>query len=404
MLNQTKTTETLRLIRCDIADETYGLDMFWVRSIQRTERLRRNPEAEGPSTSSGRSPSTSRRGESVEPSGHSPVGWLPDERGDIPVFSLASRLGRPSKKGSALQRIVVLNPPPQVGSPPHPPHSWGGVEGGQPWALLVDRVSRVIQVPADRVVPLPPIVVNPSADYFKGVIKLNEELILFLAPERLHPDASLPPTPPQAGGSEGRPQAGGSEGEAREAASPSSRPPTVGAGGQRRSHGQIVVFSIAESHPAERTLSFGLSISQVPEILDPLPMIPVPAAPAFVLGLVNWRGRPVPVINLARRLGLAPEAAPSANGRTHLIIARDKSYVLPVSNPAEGDSSKGESNQGALVGFPVRPAIRVLRLPIAHRPCRRTLPLDQTLTRGIAELENETLVVPDIRGILRQGG
>jgi chemotaxis signal transduction protein len=420
MLNQTKTTETSRLIRCDIADETYGLDMFWVRSIQRTERFRRNPEAEGPSTprqarddaSSGRSPSTSRRGESVEPSGHSPVGWLPDERGDIPVFSLASRLGRPSEKGSALQRIVVLDPP----------HEWGGVEGGQPWALLVDRVSRVIQVPADRVVPLPPIVVNPSADYFQGVIKLDEELILFLAPERLHPDASLPPAPPQAGGSEGRPQAGGSEGrpqaegsegrpqaegsegEAREAASPSSRPPTVGAGGQRRSHGQIVVFSIAESHPAEQTLSFGLSISQVPEILQSLPMIPVPAAPAFVLGLVNWRGRPVPVIDLARRLGLAPEAAPSANGRTHLIIARDKSDVLPVPNPAEGDSSKEQSNQGALVGFPVRPAIRVLRLPIAHRPCRRTLPLDQTLTRGIAELENETLVVPDIRGILRQGG
>ena len=350
------------------------------------------------------------------------MGWLPDERGDIPVFSLASRLGRPSKKGSALQRIVVLNPPPQVGSPPHPPHEWGGVEGEQPWALLVDRVSRVIQVPADRVIPLPPIVVNPSADYFQGVIKLDEELILFLAPERLHPNASLPPAPPQAGGSEGRPQAGGSEGrpqaegsegrpqaegsegEAREAASPSSRPPTVGAGGQRRSYGQIVVFSIAESHLAEQTLSFGLSISQVPEILNPLPMIPVPAAPAFVLGLVNWRGRPVPVIDLARRLGLAPEAAPSANGRTHLIIARDKSYVLPVPNPAEGDSSKGESNQGVLVGFPVRPAIRVLRLPIAHRPCRRTLPLDQTLTRGIAELENETLVVPDIRGILRQGG
>jgi chemotaxis signal transduction protein len=149
-------------------------------------------------------------------------------------------------------------------------------------------------------------------------------------------------------------------------------------------------------------------------------MIPVPATPAFVLGLVNWRGRPVPVIDLARRLGLAPEAAPPANGRTHLIIARDKSDVLPVPSPAlspvegavEGDSSKGlvlslskgESNQGALVGFPVRPAIRVLHLPIPHRPCRRTLPLDQTLTRGIAELENETLVVPDIRGILRQEG
>ena len=409
MLNQTVTADTLRFIRCGTADKTYGLDMSWVRSIQRTDRLLRNPELEGPSTprqsrddaSSGRSPSTSLCGEPVEPSGHGPVGWLPGREGDIPVFSLASQLGHPSLPplsteggGGALQRIVVLNPPPSLPSA-------GGSEGGRPWALLVDRVSQVIQVPSDRVVPLPPIVVNPSTDYFKGVIKLDEDLILFLSPERLHPDASL---------SVGR--------SVREAASsspgpiPSTRSPTASAGGQRRSQGQIVVFSIAEPHPAERALSFGLSISQVPEILEPLPLISVPAAPAFVLGLVNWRDQPVPVIDLAGRLGLAPEANPPANGQNRLIIARDKGHVLPVPSPAlslaegvvEGRSSKERPNQGALVGFLVRPAIRVLRLPIAHRPCSRTPPLNQALTRGIVELENETLVIPDIRGILWRDG
>jgi chemotaxis signal transduction protein len=400
MLNQTRTTETLRLIRCDTAGETYGLDMSWVRSIQRTDRLRRSPEAKGPSTNH-------HRGEPVEPSGHSPVGWLPGNEGDIPVFSLASQIGRPSsKEGSALQRIVVLNAEPR------------------PWALLVDRVSQVIQIPADRVVPLPPIVVNPSADYFKGVIKLDKELILFLSPERLHPDASPPPpcSPPQA--EEIRR-------EAREAVSPSpgtgTKSPTISDGSQRRSHGQIVVFSTAEPHPAERTLSFGLSISQVPEILEPLPLVPVPAAPIFVLGLVNWRDWPVPVIDLAGRLGLASEANPSANGQTRLIIARDKGQVLTVSSSApgkacpepvlspegrsrrvegvaKGSSSKGGGSQGALVGFLVQPAVRVLRLPIAHQPCSRTLPLDQALTRGTVELENETLVIPDIRGILWRDG
>ncbi len=393
MLNQTRTSGTLRLIRCGIAAETYGLDMSWVRSIQRTDRLHRNPEAEGPSTS--------RCGQPVEPTGHNPVGWLVGNEGDIPVFSLANQLGRPSppplstEGGSgALQRIVVLNPLP---SPPPA----GGSKGGRPWALLVDRVSQVIQVPADHVVSLPPVVVNPFTDYFKGVIKLDEELILFLSPERLHPDASL---------SAGRP--------VREAAnlSPgpilSTRSPTTSAGGQHRRHGQIVVFSIAEPHPGERALSFGLSISQIPEILQPLPMIPVPAAPAFVLGLINWRDWPVPVIDLASRLGLAPEANPSANGRTRLIIVRDKGHVLPVPSPAlspvegvvERSSSKGGSNQGTLVGFLVQPAIRVLRLPIAHQPCSRTLPLDQALTRAIVELENETLVIPDIRGILWRDG
>jgi chemotaxis signal transduction protein len=251
--------------------------------------------------------------------------------------------------------------------------------------LLVDRVSQVTKVPSNHVFPLPPIVINPSADYFKGVIKLDEELILFLSPERLHPDASL---------SAGRP--------VREATSPSPglipgiKSPTASAGCQRRSYGQIVVFSIAKPHPGERALSFGLSISQVPEILEPLPMIPIPAAPAFVLGLVNWRDWPVPVIDLAGRLGFAAEANLTANERIRLIIARDKGHVV--------NSSKEGANQGTLVGFLVRPAIRVLRLPIAHQPCSRTPPLDQALTRCIVELESETLVIPDIRGLFRRDG
>jgi len=345
MLNPISTTETLRLIRCGIADETYGLDMSWVRSIQRMDRLRRNPEV--------RDPSTSPR--------HSPVGWLPVNEGEVPVFSLASRLAGSSEEGGALQRVVVLNPSPSLAPAK-------GIEEGQPWALLVDRVSQVIQVPADRVVPLPPIVINPSANYFKGVIELGEELILFLSPERLHPNAPLD-----------------ASGPVREAADPRIRSPKLSAGGQRRNQGQIMIYSTTAPQPGERALSFGLSLFQVPEILAPLPLVPVPAAPAFVLGLVNWRTRPVPVVDLDARLGLASQAKPSANGRTRLIITRDK----------------GGGNQGLLGGFLVRPAIRVLRLPIAHQSCNRTPPLDQTLIRGVVELENETLVIPNIRSILR---
>jgi chemotaxis signal transduction protein len=128
-------------------------------------------------------------------------------------------------------------------------------------------------------------------------------------------------------------------------------------------------------------------------------MTPVPAAPAFVLGLVNWRDRPVPVIDLANRLGLAGLARSNANGRTRLMIARDKDHVLSVRS-SEGNALKRGSNQGTLVGFLVRPAIRLLRLPIAHQPSSRPLTLDRVLTRGMVELEKETLVIPDLRGIL----
>jgi purine-binding chemotaxis protein CheW len=370
MLNSIKTTDTLRVIRCRTAGEVYGLDMSWVRSIQRSDRLRRNPPH--------------RRGEPAEPSGYDPVGWLPADEGAVPVFSLADLLGRPSKKSNALQRIVVLNPPP-FPSPVEESEGETQTDGRGPWALLVDRVSQVIQVPADRVAPLPPIVVNPSAAYFENVLKLDQELILLLSPQGLY-SQSLIPNLQSLSSSPHSPSL--------ILQSPPSllSPPPLSLQSKTSGRRHIIVFSTAEPQPGEQTLSFGLSISQVPEILSPLSLTPVPAAPDFVLGLVNWRDRPVPVVDLTTRLGLAASRPP---GQTRLIIARDRGLV-PSSSP-------GETNTGTLVGFPVRPATRLLRLPVAHRPCRLPLPLDQSLTRGIVELENEVLVIPDVRNILWPG-
>jgi len=390
-LNQKQTTNSLWFMRCGIGEETYGMDTSWVRSIQRIDRLRRDPEAA--------SPTMNQTSESVGPVGHSPVGWLPGEegaaslpsiskegaaslpftskgaaslpsisKGDIPVFSLASRLGRPPsferEEGGTSQRIIVLHPPPSL-------PQMEGSQRGQPWALLVDHISQVIQISADRVVPLPAIVADPSAGYFQGVILSDGRLTLFLAPERLHPDAL--------------PNAGGPLREAKSpglTSTPSARPTTASAEGPRPGRGQILVFYTTEPDPAERALAFGLSISQVPEILGSLPLIPVPGAAACVLGLANWRSRPVPVIDLADRLGLGPSLA---DGRARFIIARDR----------------GSSGESSLIGFLVRPAIRLLRLPVPHHASSRSLSIDPALTRGIVELESETLVIPDVHTITR---
>jgi chemotaxis signal transduction protein len=344
MVDQTKTTGILRFIRCGTADESYGLDMSWVRSIQRTDRFRRNPEAGNQSSAL--------------------VGWLPGNEGDIPVFSLAGRLGRSSNGDSALQRIVVLYP---------------AEEEKRPWALLVDRVSQVIAIPAERTVPLPPVVVSPAADYFQGVIRLGDELILFLSPERLHPEWTA------AEAKSHNPELAGAQSPDHES---KIKRPESQVGGR----GQLMLFSTTKPPSGERPVSFGLSISQVPEILVPLPLVPVPAAPAFVLGLVNWRDRPVPVLDLDARLRLSSEADRSRGDQARLIIARDKSCV-PV-------RSKEGAGGGVLGGFIIEPAVRTMRLPIAHQPCQRSLGLEQRLTRGVVELENETLVIPDVRSIL----
>lgn len=315
MLTQTDNTATLQFIRCGVAAETYGLDMTWVRSIQRLDRLQWNKD------------------------GDNPVGWLPGSESSIPVFSLAAQLGLPTKTGGDLQRAVVLN------------------SAHRPWAVLVDHVSQVERVPVNRVVPLPPIAVNPSLNHFDGIIQTPERLNLLLSPERIHPDAA--------------PVAGRVE------------PPTVrhmakpissGGEARRSSHGRILVFSLKPSLD-ERPIVFGLSVSQMQEVITPLPLIPVPGAPPFVDGLLNWRNSPVPIIDLAAGMGLR---APLTDEQSRLMIVRG-------------------FDKHSLVGFRIRPDVRVLRLPITHKLCDRELPFDRSLIRGAFELEKETLVIPDLQ-------
>ncbi|MCE9582140.1 MAG: chemotaxis protein CheW [Planctomycetes bacterium] len=57
-------------------------------------------------------------------------------------------------------------------------------------------------------------------------------------------------------------------------------------------------------------LVFALPISNVLEVLRPLPVEPVPGAPTVVSGLSIIRGEPTPVVNLRRLVG-APPAPPS---------------------------------------------------------------------------------------------
>jgi purine-binding chemotaxis protein CheW len=52
--------------------------------------------------------------------------------------------------------------------------------------------------------------------------------------------------------------------------------------------------------------TFALPIDNVLEIVDPVPVTPVPHAPAIAPGLVNVRGTILPLFDIRHRLGLAP--------------------------------------------------------------------------------------------------
>jgi purine-binding chemotaxis protein CheW len=60
---------------------------------------------------------------------------------------------------------------------------------------------------------------------------------------------------------------------------------------------QLVVFRLKEQ-------VYGVDINHVLEIIRATGVTAIPGAPAFVEGVINLRGRVIPVIDLARRLGL----------------------------------------------------------------------------------------------------
>ncbi len=63
---------------------------------------------------------------------------------------------------------------------------------------------------------------------------------------------------------------------------------------------------------------YALDIMRVREILHPLPLTPVPRAPAFVEGVFRLRGEVIPVIDVRKRFGL-PADPPTRRSR-YLIV------------------------------------------------------------------------------------
>lgn len=64
---------------------------------------------------------------------------------------------------------------------------------------------------------------------------------------------------------------------------------------------------------------YALDIMRVREIIHPLPITPVPRAPAFVEGVIRLRGEVIPVVDVRKRFGL-PLAAPGP--RTKYLVVR----------------------------------------------------------------------------------
>lgn len=119
---------------------------------------------------------------------------------------------------------------------------------------------------------------------------------------------------------------------------------------------------------------YGVAISSVQEIIRATDITPVPGAPSHVRGVINLRGKIIPVADLRRRFGLPP------------IEENEVRRIIVV--------ELGEKRVGMLVDS-VSQVIKVPAGVVEEMPEEATT-IDDNYIKGVGKLENRLVVILDL--------
>lgn len=135
---------------------------------------------------------------------------------------------------------------------------------------------------------------------------------------------------------------------------------------------QLVSFEIADEE-------FGIDILKVQEIIRVLDVTRMPNAPAFIEGVINLRGKIVPVIDLRRRFNRQPK---ENDGNTRIIVVE---------------------LSGKTVGFLVDRVQEVIRVEttIIESPPDLVTNVQTRYITGVAKLNDRLLLLLDLDQILK---
>ncbi|MCX7875721.1 MAG: chemotaxis protein CheW [Melioribacteraceae bacterium] len=136
---------------------------------------------------------------------------------------------------------------------------------------------------------------------------------------------------------------------------------------------QLVSFKIANEE-------FGVDILNVQEINKMTQITKVPNAPDFVEGVINLRGRVIPIIDLRTRLKLEKK---EHDKDTRIIVVEI---------------------DGKTVGFIVDAVKEVLRIPanIIEPPPQLATGIDSDFIRAVGKLEDRLLILIDLEKVLTE--
>ena len=134
---------------------------------------------------------------------------------------------------------------------------------------------------------------------------------------------------------------------------------------------QLVTFSVSDEE-------FGVDILKVQEIIRPMEITKVPKAPDFVEGVINLRGKVIPIIDLRKRFGIATR---EHDKNTRII-------VIEINN--------------MIVGFVVDSVSEVLRIPAntVEPPPPVVAGLESEYISGVGKLEDRLLILLDLDRLL----
>jgi len=134
---------------------------------------------------------------------------------------------------------------------------------------------------------------------------------------------------------------------------------------------QLVTFSIGEEE-------FGVDILKVQEIIRTMEITKVPKAPDFVEGVINLRGKVIPIIDLRRRFGLSSK---EHDKHTRII-------VIEINN--------------MIVGFVVDSVSEVLRIPAGtvEPPPAVVAGMESEYISGVGKLQDRLLILLDLDRLL----
>jgi purine-binding chemotaxis protein CheW len=136
---------------------------------------------------------------------------------------------------------------------------------------------------------------------------------------------------------------------------------------------QLVTFRLGNEE-------YSLDILSVQEIIRHMELTRVPKAPEFVDGVINLRGRVIPVLDLRKRFGLS---ADENTDDTRII-------VVDISDKT--------------VGFKVDAVSEVLRLPAdtVEPPPSIVTDVDSEYIKGVGKIDGRLIILLDVSKILNR--